>query len=181
MCLALALLALLVVWSAVLCLAGSLKVLDCLETNGTDHSFQAHADTSLFRAAVHLAEPKQKPQLPPAPAINPNRPRYSGNLSLGAHRQPRIAKGPDGTRGFELPRPHAALPPLPGLEKKGEPEEGEEGQEAVTQEPAAQVPAGEQAPGLPATAPIPVPGADRKGSARRRLPAAAWALRRAAA
>ena len=40
------------------------------------------------------AEPAPKPKAEPVPAVNPNRNRYSGNLSSGGYKQPKIAKGP---------------------------------------------------------------------------------------
>ncbi|KAL4440355.1 hypothetical protein ABPG75_003356 [Micractinium tetrahymenae] len=125
-----------------------------------------------------LPEPEPAPKPAPVPAVNPNRQKYSGNLSAGSYRAPKIAKGPDGTRGFEFPRPNAAMPPLPGLEPKPEePEQAEQAEQdaaaASADEPAAgevaaaavpmqvseAAPAPGPAPAAPAAAEAPVPAA----------------------
>ncbi|PSC71991.1 Cold shock domain-containing [Micractinium conductrix] len=123
--------------------------------------------------AQRVRRTKEGPELPPAPepaprptpvpAVNPNRNKYSGNLSSGGYKQPKIAKGPDGTAGFDFPRPGAVVPPLPGLEPKPEPgpeaeeAEGEAAAEGMEVEaPPAAAPAAAAA--LAAAAPSPVPG-----------------------
>ncbi|KAL4429026.1 hypothetical protein ABPG77_006065 [Micractinium sp. CCAP 211/92] len=111
-----------------------------------------------------LPEPEPAPKPAPAPAVNPNRQKYSGNLSAGSYKAPKIAKGPDGTRGFEFPRPNAVMPPLPGLEPKPEEEEpAEQEAAAAAAEPAAAAAAApaeaEGAPPAPAApAPVVAPG-----------------------
>jgi hypothetical protein len=70
--------------------------------------------TRSFRLPLFTANAEPAPRPSPAPVVNPHRKLYSGNLSAGGYRQPKIAKmpGEHGAAGCPEPSRVAASPAM---------------------------------------------------------------------
>lgn len=78
----------------------------------------SHVSDAAQPQLARPAEPAPKPA--PKPAVNPNRQKYSGNLSAGSYKAPKIAKGPGAALGrcraprWAAPSPMVQQHPVPG-------------------------------------------------------------------